>query len=344
MIRYALALLALTGTAYSADSYDPAAHPAIVARRVTAYTAPVRMLDLAAEESGRIAVVLPQAGERIPDGAASIRLDAALAELSCTAAEAALLAHQREAEWHLQDRDHAERDAERADKLFSEGRLAEQARDAAVRERDRARGIVAADAGVLAAAQAEFATATLRKTRREVHAPVGWMVVERLREPGAMVAPGEPILRLADTSELVIQLRVDEAELAALRAAATAKTLGLRFAALASPVPARIRRVDVTFDPASRKRLVELAIDGAAAPEASGGLAVELDIAVPDPSGGLMVPSDYVQWRLEQAWLRSADGHDLPIQALRRNDTGIIIARDALPAGTALVPHPKTGG
>lgn len=343
---YCLALLALSGTFVvdGAETYDPVAHPALITRRVTAFTAPIRQLDLAAEEQGRIAAVTVQPGERVPTGDAPIvRLDAELADLAVAAAEAALLARQREADWHAQDRQHAEREAERAEKLFAEGRTAEQARDNALRERDRARGVAAADAGVLAAAEAELQAAKTRRARRDLHAPAGWVVVERLREPGAMVAPGEPILRLADVSELVVQVRVDEAELAALRKQAEMERLAVRFPGKAEPVSARIRRVDVTYDPVSRKRLVELAVSGAAAPEASGGLAIELELAVPDPSGGVIVPAALVEWRLEQAWLRGSDGKELPIVPLRRTSDGLVIAADALPTGTTLVPHPKSG-
>lgn len=343
MIRYALALLALAGSPVNAvESYDPTAHPAVMARRVTAYTAPIRLLDLAAEDAGRIAAVLVQPGERVPAGnTAIVRLDAELADLAVAAAEAGLVARRREADWHAQDKVHAERDAERADKLFGEGRLAEQARDAALRERDRARGVAAADAGVLAAAEADLATAKSHRARRDLHAPAGWVVVERLREPGAMVASGEAILRLADVSELVVQVRLDEAELTALRAQAEAKALTLRFAGRSEAVPARIRRVDVTYDPASRKRLVELAVAGDAAPEASGGLAAEFELAVPDPSGGVLVPLTLVEWRLERPILRDSDGREFAVVPLRRTADALVVPASELPAGVKLVAKPE---
>jgi len=345
MIRYALALLALTGSAHAADQYDPHSHPAVVARRVTAYTAPIRMLDVAADEPGRIVSIAVQPGDRVPGGdLAIVRLDAELADLAVATAEAQLAARRRDAEWHAQDRAHAERTAERAEKIFAEGRMAEQDRDAALRERDRARGMAAADIGIIAAAEAELAAAKTRRSHRDVRAPANWVVIERLREPGAMVAAGEPILRLADVSELVVQVRLDESELAALRAAAAATALNLHFAGAKAAIPARIRQVDVTFDPVSRKRMVEIAIDGAAAPEASGGLVTELRLAIPDPSGGLLVPNELVEWRLEQAWVRTAEGQELPVQPLRRIDTGIVIAADALPIGTTLAAQPKKDG
>ena len=339
MIRCALALLLLSGLA-AEDGYDPSAHPARVQRRIAAYTAPIRSLDLAAETSGRLVAVALQPGERVPAGDQPVaKLDDELAALAVVSAEATLIARRREAESHERDRVHVEREGERAEKLFADGRLAEQARDNVLRERDRARGLVAIDAGLIAAAEAECKAAGARRDRHALRAPAGWVVVERLREPGALVAAGEAILRLVDVSELVVQVRLDETEVAALRAAAADGSLSVRFAGIETAVPARIRRIDLTFDPASRKRLAELVIPGAAAPEASGGLAIELALAIPD-RGGFEIPLALVAWRLERPLLRTAAGADLPVVALRRTPTAIIVAADAIPAGTRLVAHP----
>jgi len=340
MIRAFLPLLLLAALVPAEEGYDPAAHPARIQRRIVAYTAPIRTLDLAAETPGRLAVVTLQPGERVPAGEQPVaRLDDELAALAVAGAEAALAARRSEAEAHARDRAHAERESARAERLFAEGRLAEQARDAVLRERDRARGLAEVAAGLIAAAEAELKTAVARRERHALRAPAGWVVVERLREPGALVAAGEPILRLADVSELVVQVRLDEAEVAALRAAETAGTLVLRFAGADEAVPARVRRVDVTFDSASRKRLAELVVPAAAAPEASGGLAVELTLALADRSG-VEIPLALVAWRLERPLLRSAEGAELPVVPLRRTATVIVVAADALPPGTRLVPHP----
>lgn len=193
------------------------------------------------------------------------------------------------------------------------------------------------DEGLIAVAIADLAAANERCVRRELHAPGGWVVIERLREPGAMVAAGEPILRLADVSELVVSLRLDEAELAAVRGQAAAKTLALRFAGSTEPVPARIRRVDVTYDPASRKRLVELVVAGDAAPEASGGLAAELEMTVPDPTGGVLVPLTLVEWRLERPMVRTTDGKEFAVIPLRRTPEALVVAPTGLPPGAKLV-------
>lgn len=345
-----LALLLVAGIGVAAESYVPADHPATLVRRLTAYTEPIRSLDLGAEMAGRISAIAVDVGQRIGGETAVIRLDPVLADLAVEQAEAAVDAAQARIETLNSDRERlrleaefAEREYARVSALAAEDRASIQVRDARALDRDRAKvQLAGSDAAVrsaeatLAEAKAHLAEATERRKRHDISAPQGWVVTERLREVGALVNPGEAILRLADVSDLVLAFRLDEAEVAALRASEAADDLSVRFNGRPEPVAARLRRIDVTFDPVSRKRLVEVVVAGTAAPEASGGLAAVLHLAVADGTGALTVPADCVTWRLERAVLRGTDGTEYVVVPLRRTDSGIIISGDALPSGTTL--------
>jgi hypothetical protein len=345
-------LATLASVTAAAEGYDPSAHPAQVVRRMTAYTEPIRTLDLAPEPGGRIADITVDVGHAIPaDGGPVVRLDAVFADLAVAQAEAAHAAataavHARrlDAERHRAELDFAEREFKRFDSLATDGRASEQTRDARGLDRERARIAVAGDASAIAAAEADLAAAEARsgdarerRARHDMVAPAGWIVTERLREIGALVAPGEPVLRLADVGTLVLAFRLDEPEVAAVRRLHTNGALSLRFAQ-AEAVPASLRRVDVTFDAVSRKRLVELTVAGEALREASGGLSAELELTVDDP-GAVTIPIHLVQWRFERAILKDQDGREHVVSPLRRTDTTVIIAPSALPAGIRLVPH-----
>lgn len=336
----------------AAESYDPFAHPAHIVRRITAYTEPIRILDLAPEPGGRVAAIAVEVGQPIPAGSTpAVQLDAVFADLAVAqaqaaqdAAAAAVAARRLDAERHQAELAYAEREFQRFDSLANDGRASEQIRDARLLDRERARIAVAADAATIAAAEADLAAATAhsnevreRRARHDMAAPTGWIVTDRLREVGALVAPGEPVLRLADVSTLILAFRLDEAEVAAVRRQQADGTLVLRFAQ-AEAVPATLRRVDVTFDAVSRKRLVELQVDATDLVEASGGLAAELTLTVDDP-GALTIPADLVQWRFERAVLLDADGNEHVVSPLRRTETTVIIAPAAIPAGIRLVPH-----
>ncbi len=346
----AVGTTAPTATDISAQSpYDPFAHPAVIERRMTAYTEPIRVLDLAPEPGGRIATLGVEVGETVTDNTTpAIQLDPVLADIAVTQAEAGVAAAQAavsirklEAERHQTELAFAEREFDRFERLAEDGRASAQIRDARELDRSRARSMVASDTGALAAAEAELTIANARVTeaqeyrrRHDLNAPAGWIVTQRLREVGAMVAPGEPVLRLADVSELLLAFRFDEAEVAAVRQADQTKSLTVSIAQ--QIIPARLRRVDITFDAVSRKRLTELVVSSAALVEASGGLVADLRLSVSDP-GHLLIPNSLVSWRFERAVLKDQSGTEYVLSPLRRLPEAIIISRDALPAGTLLV-------
>jgi multidrug efflux pump subunit AcrA (membrane-fusion protein) len=356
--------LVLAAGLSAADGIAP--EPAVIERRVTLWTAPVSTLDLAPEVAGRLVALVPQPGESLPAGPV-VRLDPELADLAVVQAEAALAqaraelaaaaagrtARQADLRRSADGRAQAERERERFARLRDEQRVSETELDrvglaaaqAAQSEQAAAADAAAAEATHQAAearqrtAEAQLATARAQRTRHDLAGPAGWIVLARLHEPGAMLAAGTPVLRLADVSRLVLVARLDEEELGDLRRRAAAAPLTLRFAGGAT-APAAVRRIDVQYDAASRKRLVELVVDGAAAPEASGGLQAELTLVVPDPSGGLAVPAACVQWRIEQPWVRLADGGERPVQILRRDGERVILAPRTLPADARLAPFP----
>lgn len=375
MIR--LLPLVCVGMLAGADGYTPS--PAHIERRLTAWTTPVSTLDLAPEVGGRLVSLAVEAGDRTPAAKALAGLDPELADLSVRQAQAALAQSQAEQQRQAlvsaqatlaarsadrarraSERVQAQRDRERFDGLWAERRISEQERDRAALFADTAlqaeQAAVADHAAAVAAssqtesaiqgalaqiavAESQLATARAQRTRHDLAAPVGWVVVARLQEPGAMVAAGTPVLRLADVSRLLLTLRLDEAELADLRRRAGAGALAVRFTGGATAA-ATLRRVDVQYDVVSRKRLVELVIPGNAAPEASGGLAVEVVLAVPDPAGGVTVPAALVQWRIEQPWVRLAEGGERPVVVLRRTPDAVVVAPQSLPAEARLMPFP----
>jgi multidrug efflux pump subunit AcrA (membrane-fusion protein) len=341
-----------------------APEPARIERRIALWTAPVATLDLAPEVAGRLAALLPQPGEALPPGPV-VRIDPELADLAVVQAEAAVAqaaaelaaaaatrtAREADLRRSADGRAQAERERARFARLRDEQRVSETELDrvglaaaqAAQAEQAAAADAAAAEASHTAAAarqrtaEAQLATARAQRARHDLAGPAGWIVLARLHEPGAMVAAGIPVLRLADTSRLLLAARLDEAELADLRRLAAAGGVPVRFIG-GGAATAAVRRIDVTYDPASRKRLVELVLPGEAAPEASGGLQAELVLAVPDPAGGVTVPASCVQWRIEQPWVRLADGGERPVQVLRRDGGRIVLAAATLPAGARLLP------
>jgi RND family efflux transporter MFP subunit len=119
---------------------------------------------------------------------------AALAEARATVA-------QIDAELRYLDADYA-----RVGQLMRTGSLPAENVERALRDRDVARARQAT-----AWASARRLEAALAKTR--IVAPIDGVIMERLAEPGEVVAPGARILRIADLSRTRIEAEIDEFDL-----------------------------------------------------------------------------------------------------------------------------------
>jgi hypothetical protein len=349
-----LPLLLVLGLAAAGFAGEPAAvwrphaHPAYEVRNILGFTVPAHELALASEVPGRLVAVGFDAGTVIPEGDDAARMawrlddgPAALAEAQAAAAlaeaQAAVVQLRAEAAVAARERDFRAGELDRL-RRGGDGIAARDldattfaAEAAELRTAAMAAAVARGEAG-LATAQQALALAADRRARHTVAAPAGWTVTARLREPGALVMPGEPVLLLADLRELAVIVHLDDAELAALPAE------GVALAVVRLPdrqVPARLHHAEVRIDPRSCKRRVELRLPGDAA--LGGGQEVRLAIRLPDP-GGVLVPEDHLSIRMEQRYVHDVDGGSWPVTVLRRQDGQVVIAADALPAGIGLVP------
>ncbi|HYE04068.1 MAG TPA: HlyD family efflux transporter periplasmic adaptor subunit [Planctomycetota bacterium] len=321
------------------ERWAPHDHPAVVTQRLSGYTRPKRVLDLAAEVAARVVTVALDEGQAAGDEPAIV-LDDALARLDEVRAGADLALA-------IAERDAAERErAFRADELERAATLAEREAssaailDAARSAADQARHRAAAAEARRFQAEAALERAQEIVARHRLHAPAGWIVIRRLAEPGMLAASGATLLALADCATLAIELRLSEEEIAALRAL---PSVPVRFPGRDATASGRLARVDVAFDEHTRKRLVEIEVRGADAPEPSGGLPIAIELALADATGALLVPEAFVRAAYERASVRTEAGDELTVLPLRRADGMIAIAPTDLPAGVVLAPWPRAG-
>jgi len=81
-------------------------------------------------------------------------------------------------------------------------------------DREAAQAAVAAARARIAAAEAALSQARIRLARAEVQAPFDGVVVRRWRDPGAMLAPGAPVLTLLNPATLHVAANIEEKYLA----------------------------------------------------------------------------------------------------------------------------------
>ncbi len=163
------------------------------------------------------------------------------------------------------------------------------------------------------------ATKTQRKVlaerldRRTIKAPPGWMVIKRQVEPGQWVNLGTPVALLGDYRTLLVPLALDPRQYQLLKSAP--KPLKVFMPDHGLTLEARLERQSPGFDPRTRKIAVDLELDKGLS-ERWGGLRVEFQLAVPDPSGAVLLPPAAVAERYQEHWLTTPEGKQVRVVLL----------------------------
>ncbi|HEX3133528.1 MAG TPA: HlyD family efflux transporter periplasmic adaptor subunit [Planctomycetota bacterium] len=353
IFRAGLTLLVLWALPVAAadqpTTWKPHDHPATVERTITGFTRPRRALVIAAEVPGRITTVALDVGQRVTpeQTGAVVTIDDTLAVIARDQAQAALAAAEQaaasadlalksaEAEAALRART-----AARTKTLADQGKLSTEELDTSVTAAslaqlasERAKVAIAQAATAIVQAKLDLARTMDHLARHHVPAPAGWLVSMRQVEPGTMVAAGTPLLRVVDTTTLVVDLHLSADELAAIRTLPALRLVFPRHAGRSAA--AAIGRLDPEFDPTTRKHRVELDLAGSDAPEAIGGLETMLTLTMPDPSGALLIPQRFLIGGLH---VHLADGSEQTVTVVRREGESAVILPGALPTGATLVP------
>ena len=204
-----------------------------------------RQSNLRSETAGRVVDMLIEAGDRVEEGQVLLRLDVGRPASAAQAANAAVA--QSEARLNQ-----AQREQARTKKLVKTGGLPEQRLDDAE------------DAVRLASAARDAARAEARLARRGlteavIRAPFSGTIVERTVELGEYLAPGNPLLTLADTSLLKARVLLDPRE--AIDVSIGSKAVVSVYARPGEVFRGRVVRVGEVIDPRTRRLPVEIEID-----------------------------------------------------------------------------------
>jgi len=253
LLLLAAAGIGCTGTAPAAvEAPPPPVHAAAIEPEavtpISTATAEIlanRQSNMRSETAGRVVEVLVEAGDRADEGQVLLRLDVGRPASAAQAANAAVAQSQARLA-------QAEREQARTKKLVQTGGLPEQRLDDAE------------DAVRLASAARDAARAEARLARRGltdavVRAPFGGTIVERAVELGEYLAPGSPMLTLADTSLLKARVLLDPRE--AIDVSVGSKALISVYARPGEVFAGKVVRVGEVIDPRTRRLPVEIEID-----------------------------------------------------------------------------------
>jgi membrane fusion protein, multidrug efflux system len=153
--------------------------------------------------------------------------------------------------------------------------------------------------------QLELATADLAAARDllTLTSPLAGTVTEVVGRPGMIPSSGDPLVRVADLSRLVVYIRVGASEAAGLQAGQPARLVGG-----GSEPAGQVQRVSLQADPATR--LVEVEVAFPPAPGLIAGTLASIQVRVASRDDAVQVPRAAV--RAGRAWVVDGDGRAVP--------------------------------
>jgi RND family efflux transporter MFP subunit len=285
-----------------------AAKPAMREVTMVGYTRARHVMDLVSEESGRCVKVVADVGDTIGKGGAFCVLDRTFVDLALKKNRVDQKRLESEIAYQLKE-------VSRFEKLVGRESAAQSTLDGLQKKLDQARF-------QLEALKTEEATLKERWVRHAIKAPSGWTVTERNVEPGQWVSAGTHVGKAADYNRLLIPFSLSPEEYAALKK--QNGTAQLRFPDEGQGgvvIEGKVERVSPAFDPQTRKMSVDLAVSEGVS-EMRGGLRVELDIEIPDPSGTVLVPGSALAERYEEFWLTRENGDQVRVVFLGNGSQG----------------------
>lgn len=253
-------------------------------------------------------------------------------------------AQARQAEVVLADRG---RERKRLEALFADEVATEQARDAAVTAHESAQA-------ALAQAQAQLRLAQINRDEARVRAPMDGVVVARHADPGAMVGPAAPIVKIAQMDPLRLMLAIP-ARLLPLLAEGKTRVVVSTDAWPGREFDCALARIFPEADPTTRTVRAEVRLEN---PKENGswrlrpGMYATAKLTLATSPGALTVPAAAVIRALDRQWVYVVragaaravdvktgvrDGIDVEIAAgLSEGDEYVALGQNKLTDGAAI--------
>lgn len=348
-----LLILPVAGCSGGAQAPDPAplvrvvdvgdSAPAISGDTLTGTVAARVETVLAFREGGRILARAVDNGESVMAGAVLARIDPADLGEALSAARMQAVAARRTIDAARASARRADADEQRLRGLAESGAISRRDYDAALEaaQATRARlGAAEADAGVA------NANARLQGNRRgyaELRAPSAGVITAVLAEPGQVVAPGTPVLRLAGAGPREVVVDIPEQMQGTVPRTATGTLYG------GGEFSLTLRELAASADPITRTYRARYRIAGSSPPL---GATVTLRFARQGQEGATQIPIGAVTerggrpgvWTVgadgKVAWrivtLVMMDGERASVRGLRRGDRIVALGAHLLQPGQAV--------
>ncbi|MEM8961211.1 MAG: efflux RND transporter periplasmic adaptor subunit [Acidobacteriota bacterium] len=214
-------------------------------------------IDVVARSEGQLERLLVEIGSEVEEGTVLARLETVLIEHELAIERASLEASSAEANRWRQQALRARAETQRREALTDVLSKEELARS--VSEAEEAEAQVAASEAVIHQAEARIARLQTQLDRAEIRAPFAGTVATRYVDPGAVVLPGTPILRLISARDRQARFAVPMEEKSDLKLGEPVRVeiLGI------PPMSATVLQIAPEIDAASQMVFAQAQLDEA---------------------------------------------------------------------------------
>lgn len=242
-------------------------------------------VDLAAEAEGQLRQVEARVGDRVQAGEVIASLDTTSLRHQLTIERATLRSSQAEMRRQRIDVGRAKQEHRR--RLALEGLLSQEEEEKARFQAETAGALFEAAEAEVQRVEARIAQLETRLQRSQIRAPFNGTVAQRYLDPGAVVGPGTPILRLISGESLLARFAIEPEDIDALGIGTAVR---VEVETLDLSLDGIVEHLAPEIDAASQLLFVEARIHADSLPEASLPSGAAARIAIRQP-GGAPLPS-----------------------------------------------------
>jgi len=292
---------------------------------------------LSAQVMSRVQQVLVHEGDNVAAGQTLVVLDDSTMRANADQAEAAVKAASSQQAAAQTNADLAASTLARYKQLQAQKSVSPQEMDEVTRRAEAAAAQVEAlrAQGSAAKAQAAGASAMLSYTR--IRAPFNGVITSRTADPGALAAPGVPLLQIDSAGTLQLQTSVDESAIATVR---IGMKIPVTTGAAPNPTEGTVAQIVPAADAASHTFLIK--IDVPSSKQLRAGMYGTAEIAT-GKGQAIVVPRSAIVMRgsLPCAYVLDANGiAQLRYVTLGHEQMGIVEILSGVSASEKLVDEP----